>query len=262
MVFFLLQAHQQEEVGITEDDFDMFYNVWEIYDPHASQFIKYDQLSDFVADLEPPLCLEKPNEIKLVSFNLSIMDGDKMHCLDILMALIKNFLSDVEESEELNKLKLQMGERFSELFPSRHKLKVKSTTLQRKKEDVATRTLQRAWKHHKTQKALKNIAQLAVRQNSLRKDSFRSDRDSSPLSGVLEIGRKMSNALTTFFDSSRRSSSVSHVSSRSQSQTPNSSQHMTLMSLSNRTFSKNLQLPEVNTLYGESQSTHSRDFDL
>jgi hypothetical protein len=25
------QAHQQEEIGITEDDFDMFYTVWENY---------------------------------------------------------------------------------------------------------------------------------------------------------------------------------------------------------------------------------------
>ena len=36
------QAHQQEEVGVTEDDFDMFYVTWEKYDPHASQFVKYD----------------------------------------------------------------------------------------------------------------------------------------------------------------------------------------------------------------------------
>ena len=166
-------------MGITEDDFDMFYVVWERYDPHATQFIKYDQISDFVADLEDPLKIEKPNEITLVSFNLPIMEGDKMHCLDILMALVTNVLSDVEETEELKKLKEQMQNKFAAVFPSRENIGVKSTTLQRKKEDVAARTLQRAWRSHKTQKALKNITQMAMRQNSMRKDSASLERNLS-----------------------------------------------------------------------------------
>ena len=34
------------QVGVTEDDFEMFYIFWEQYDPHASQFLKYEQVSE------------------------------------------------------------------------------------------------------------------------------------------------------------------------------------------------------------------------
>jgi hypothetical protein len=102
----------------------MFYVVWERYDPHATQFIKYDQLSDFVADLEDPLRIPKPNEITLVSFNLNIMEGDRLHCLDVLMALVRKHLHHVPESEELATLKEQMQTNFNSQFPSRVKLKV------------------------------------------------------------------------------------------------------------------------------------------
>ncbi|XP_070174402.1 sodium channel protein 1 brain-like isoform X2 [Littorina saxatilis] len=145
------QAHQQEEVGVTEDDFDMFYSVWQRYDPHATQFIPYQMLSDFVADLDAPLGIEKPNEIALVSINLPILQGDRVHCLDILLALVKNVLADIEESEEMSQLKQQINTKFTTRFPSRARMNVISTTMQRKKEDVAARTLQRAWQVFKTQ---------------------------------------------------------------------------------------------------------------
>ncbi|CAG5115374.1 unnamed protein product, partial [Candidula unifasciata] len=154
----------QEEVGITEDDFDMFYTVWEKYDPFATQFIKYDQLADFVGDLEPPLLIPKPNEIALVTFNIPIMEGDKIHCLDILVALVRNVLSDVQESDELTTLKEEMEEKFAHLFPKRYNVTVKSSTMQRKKEDVAARTLQRSWRSFKAQRAMRNITALAVQQ--------------------------------------------------------------------------------------------------
>ena len=151
------QAHQQEEVGVTEDDFEMFYMVWERYDPHASQFIKYEVLSDFVADLDEPLGIPKPNEIALVSFDLPIVKSEKVHCLDILMGLTKYRLGDVEMSSEFQLLRTQMEEKFREAFPTRVKTEVISTTIQRKKEDVAAKTLQRAWRHHVAEKEMRNI---------------------------------------------------------------------------------------------------------
>ncbi|KAL8611742.1 hypothetical protein ACOMHN_065367 [Nucella lapillus] len=248
------QAHQQEEVGITEDDFDMFYVVWERYDPHATQFIKYDQLSDFVADLEDPLKVEKPNEITLVSFNLPIMEGDKLHCLDVLMALVKNHLSDVEETEELKKLREQMQERFAGVFPSREKLGVKTTTLQRKKEDVAARTLQRAWRSHKTQKALKNITQLAMRQNSIRKNSATLEKSRERLSGVRALGHRISHALSNFFGSSRPSSAISHISVHSPPPSPQIRNSTNLQTLTKQgKLSNSLQVPKVTTLYPQGQ---------
>lgn len=156
------QAHEQEEVGITEDDFEMFYVTWERYDPHATQFIKYDHLSDFVGDLEQPLGMPKPNEIALVAFDLPIYQGDRLHCLDILTALVKHVLGGVEETEEFKDLKEQMDEKYKESFPTRVQQTVVSTTMRRKKEDVAAKTLQRAYRQHRAQENIRKITQMAM----------------------------------------------------------------------------------------------------
>lgn len=74
------------------------------FDPHATQFIRFGQLSDFIASLDPPLGIAKPNIVALVSFNLPIARGNKIHCLDILHALVKHVLGHVEETEEFKKV--------------------------------------------------------------------------------------------------------------------------------------------------------------
>ncbi len=159
------QAHEQEEVGITEDDFEMFYVVWERYDPHATQFLKCEHLSELVSDLEEPLGIPKPNEIALVAFDLPIMSGEKMHCLDILVALVKHVLGSVEETDEFLLLKDQIDEKYRRTFPNRVDMVTVSSTMKRKKEDVAARTLQRAWRKHKAQQAIKRITEMAMETN-------------------------------------------------------------------------------------------------
>ncbi|KAI8789145.1 sodium channel protein 1 brain-like isoform X1 [Biomphalaria glabrata] len=190
------QAHEQEELGITEYDFDMFYVTWEKYDPLATQFIRFDQLANFVGELEQPLQLPKPNEIALVSFNIPIMEGEKMHCLDILIALVRNVLNEVEESEELKTLKEQMEAKFAEQFPARVNITVKSSTLQRKKEDVAARTLQRAWRSYKAHKAMRNITALAV-QLKIRKASNAGLRTRSE--AIRSLDAHLNTALSNYF---------------------------------------------------------------
>ena len=49
------QAHEQEEIGITDEDIEMFYAVWQLYDPLATQYIEFEKLPYFVANLGPPL---------------------------------------------------------------------------------------------------------------------------------------------------------------------------------------------------------------
>ncbi|XP_048254003.1 sodium channel protein 1 brain-like isoform X4 [Haliotis rufescens] len=246
------QAHEQEEVGITEDDFDMFYVVWERYDPHATQFIKYEQLTDFVADLEEPFGIAKPNEIALVSFDLPIVEGDKLHCLDILMALVKNVLSDVEETAEFREVRNQMEEKFQTVFPSRVNTVVKSTTMQRKKEEVAARTLQQAWKSFKTHRLLKNITAQAMQQNLSRSSSMDSR---SRANSIMSLGRRLSNALTSFFSSSRPSSAVSRASLKS-------AQNQHFSPIRKKNVSNTLQVPSVNTLYSSSSDLDINHLDL
>ncbi|CAF4807671.1 unnamed protein product [Rotaria socialis] len=86
------QAQEDVQQGLTDDDYDMYYEKWQRLDPSGSQFIRYDQLSEFVDGLEPPLRISKPNHLALVAMDLPICENDRMHCVDILDGLTKYFL--------------------------------------------------------------------------------------------------------------------------------------------------------------------------
>ena len=77
----------------------MVYYIFR-YDPHATQFINFSQLSDFIASLDTPLGIPKPNILALVSFDLPIARGDKIHCLDVLHSLTKYTLGFVDDGDE------------------------------------------------------------------------------------------------------------------------------------------------------------------
>ncbi|XP_037942222.1 sodium channel protein 60E-like [Teleopsis dalmanni] len=142
------QAHQEEEIGIVEDDLEMFYIRWSKYDPHASQFIHFGQLSDFIASLDPPLGIPKPNSVALVSFNLAISKGNRIHCLDILHALVKHVLGHVEETDNFKQLQEQMDVKFKKQFPTRKELEIVSSTRIWKRQEKAAKTIQTAWKDY------------------------------------------------------------------------------------------------------------------
>uniref|UniRef100_A0AAG5D3L0 Sodium channel protein n=1 Tax=Anopheles atroparvus TaxID=41427 RepID=A0AAG5D3L0_ANOAO len=142
------QAHQEEEIGIVEDDLEMFYIRWSKYDPHAGQFIHFNQLSDFIASLDPPLGIAKPNTVALVSFNLPISKGNKIHCLDILHALVKHVLGHVEETDNFKQLQDQMDQKFKKQFPTRKELEIVSSTRIWKRQEKAAKTIQTAWKDY------------------------------------------------------------------------------------------------------------------
>jgi hypothetical protein len=74
----------------------MYYEKWQHLDPSGSQFIRYDQLSDFVDLLEPPLRIPKPNRLLIVALDLPICEHDRMHCVDILDGLTKYFLGTLD----------------------------------------------------------------------------------------------------------------------------------------------------------------------
>ena len=76
-------------------------------------------------------------------------------------------LYSVEESEEFKKLKSQMEEKYQEAFPTRVHHIILSSTMQRKKEDVAAKTLQRSWRKHKTMKSILKITEMALKKERL-----------------------------------------------------------------------------------------------
>jgi hypothetical protein len=134
------QATEDVQQGLTQDDFDMYYEIWELYDEKASQYIQLDKLSEFVDRLEEPLRIPVPNHYKLVMLDIPICEGDKVHCVDILDALTKNFLgTGGDAAGELGDL--QKG-------PERKDYHPVSNTFKRQREYVVARIIQRTWRNY------------------------------------------------------------------------------------------------------------------
>ncbi|XP_071184607.1 sodium channel, voltage gated, type V-like, alpha b isoform X3 [Salvelinus alpinus] len=148
-------ATEESTEPLSEDDFEMFYEVWEKFDPEATQFIEYAKLSDFADTLSEPLRIGKPNKIKLISMDLPMVSGDKIHCLDILFAFTKRVLG---ESGEMDALKQQMEEKFMMANPSKISYEPITTTLRRKQEDVSAAVIQRCYRRHLVRRQMKQAS--------------------------------------------------------------------------------------------------------
>ncbi|XP_015225954.1 PREDICTED: sodium channel protein type 2 subunit alpha-like [Cyprinodon variegatus] len=142
-------ATEESTEPLSEDDFEIFYEVWEKFDPLATQFVKYNMLSDFADALTPPLRIPKPNKFELVSMDLPVVSGDRIHCLDILFAFTKRVLGD---SEDMDSLRAQMEERFMAANPSKVSYEPITTTFRHKQENVSAAVIQRAFRHYTRKK--------------------------------------------------------------------------------------------------------------
>lgn len=138
------QATEDVQEGLTDDDYDMYYEIWQQFDPEGTQYIRYDQLSDFLDVLEPPLQIHKPNKFKIISMDIPICRGDMMFCVDILDALTKDFFARkgnaIEETAELSEVQPRPDEVGYEPV---------SSTLWRQREEYCARLIQHAWRKHK-----------------------------------------------------------------------------------------------------------------
>ncbi|XP_036287792.1 sodium channel protein type 10 subunit alpha isoform X1 [Pipistrellus kuhlii] len=138
-------ATEESTEPLSEDDFDMFYETWEKFDPEATQFITFSALSDFADTLSGPLQIPKPNRSTLIRMDLPLVPGDKIHCLDILFAFTKNVLG---ESGELDSLKANMEDKFMEANPSKASYEPIATTLRWKQEDISATVIQKAYRSY------------------------------------------------------------------------------------------------------------------
>ncbi|XP_072921388.1 sodium channel protein 1 brain-like [Hemitrygon akajei] len=175
------EAQEQELAGVTDEDVDMFYEVWSNYDVKATQFITYDQLSDFLNELKSPLRIPKPNAVKLAALNLPLTDGNKLHCLDVLEALSAVIVGKVTQSEPLKKLSGDVFKMSTKIFPIRSTMETTTTTLMIRKEIKAAMTIQKAFRKFRIHKTIKTKVDRS--HSSLRKSqrSLQSSRPNSPL---------------------------------------------------------------------------------
>ncbi|NXB36860.1 SCN5A protein, partial [Eulacestoma nigropectus] len=153
-------ATEESTEPLGEDDFDTFYEVWEKFDPEATQFITFSALSDFADALSKPLRVPKPNKVELTAMDLPVVSGDKIHCLDILFAFTKRVLGD---SGELDALKVQMEEKFMAANPSKQSYEPISTTLRHRQEEASAMVIQRAYRSHLLLRSLKQASYLYQR---------------------------------------------------------------------------------------------------
>ncbi|XP_049600444.1 sodium channel protein type 4 subunit alpha B [Syngnathus scovelli] len=124
---------------------EMFYDTWERFDPHASGLIHSSQLSDFCDSLKEPLRIAKPNGIKVSNMDLPLVPEDKIHYLDLLLALTAKVQG---MSGERDQLKARMEEKFK----ARHQAI-------NKREDDAAIIIQRAYRKHAAQSPVQTGAQ-------------------------------------------------------------------------------------------------------
>ncbi|ERE71009.1 sodium channel protein type 2 subunit alpha-like isoform 2 [Cricetulus griseus] len=150
-------ATEESAEPLSEDDFEMFYEVWEKFDPDATQFIEFCKLSDFAAALDPPLLIAKPNKVQLIAMDLPMVSGDRIHCLDILFAFTKRVLG---ESGEMDALRIQMEERFMASNPSKVSYEPITTTLKRKQEEVSAIVIQRAYRRYVLKQKVKKVSSI------------------------------------------------------------------------------------------------------
>eukprot|EP00794_Sanderia_malayensis_P020465 gene20465-22481_t len=155
------QAQSQDEAGVTEDDLDAYYSVWEQFDPKATQFIKYYQLSDFLDALDSPLRIPKPNYWFLETNDIAVKDRHRVHCLDVMTPLIKRAIGDVEggESNDFLSVMTKVEDRFRAAFPTRFKETTKITTTERLKiENAAAKRIQKVFRRHLVISQIKQLA--------------------------------------------------------------------------------------------------------
>ncbi|XP_067285334.1 sodium channel protein type 4 subunit alpha A isoform X1 [Pseudorasbora parva] len=175
----------QEESGdpLCEDDFQMFDETWEKFDVDATQFIEYNRLFDFVDALQEPLRIAKPNRLKLITMDLPIVTGDKIHCLDILLAVTREVLGD---TIEMDAMKESIEAKFKMNNPTSASFEPITTTLRRKEEERAAIAVQRTYRRHLLKRAIRHACFM---RRSKRKDRSLDDKEPPETEGL--IARKM-----------------------------------------------------------------------
>ncbi|XP_036726303.1 sodium channel protein type 11 subunit alpha isoform X1 [Balaenoptera musculus] len=138
-------ATEESEDPLSEDDFEIFYEVWEKFDPEATQFIRYSALSDFADALPEPLRVAKPNKYQFLVMDLPMVSGDRLHCLDILFAFTARVLG---ESSGLDSMKAVMEEKFMEANPFKKLYEPIVTTTKRKEEERCAAVIQKAFRKY------------------------------------------------------------------------------------------------------------------
>ncbi|XP_023562395.1 sodium channel protein type 7 subunit alpha isoform X2 [Octodon degus] len=156
---FLNIVSKQKTRSLSDVDFRKFFQVWERFDPDRTQYIDSSKLSDFAAALDPPLFMAKPNKGQLVAMDLPMAVGDRIHCLDILLAFTKRV---VGKDTGMEKILSEVESAFSLSNPFKITYEPITTTLKRKQETVSATIIQRAYKNYRLRQNDKNTSDISM----------------------------------------------------------------------------------------------------
>ncbi|XP_058476873.1 sodium channel protein type 4 subunit alpha A isoform X1 [Solea solea] len=147
----------QEESGdaLCEEDFEMFNETWEKFDLDGTQFIEYSQLSDFCDTLQEPLRVAKPNRLRLIEMDLPLVIGDRIHCLDVLLAVTQMVLGDTVEMAAMRE---SIEAKFILNNPTSDSFAPITTTVRHKEEQSAAVVIQRAYRMHLLKRCVRHAA--------------------------------------------------------------------------------------------------------
>ena len=91
---------QEGGLLITKENLDSYYQKWASFVTDGKQYLQVNQVSDFVALLDEPFKIAKPNEQELVRMGISVRLGYRVQCFDLLRCLVKRLLEKSGESPQ------------------------------------------------------------------------------------------------------------------------------------------------------------------
>ncbi|XP_046710268.1 sodium channel protein type 4 subunit alpha A [Silurus meridionalis] len=180
-------AQEESSDLLCEDDFEMFNETWERFDTEGTQFLDYNHVFDFVDALQAPLRIHKPNKLILINMDLPIVIGDKIHCLDIMLAVTQHVLGDTIEMAAMRE---SMEAKFKMNNPGPKSFEPIITTLRRKEEERAAIVIQNSYRRHLLKRCIHHAS--FIQRSKKRKVRRQEEEEPSEKEGL--IARKM-NAL-------------------------------------------------------------------
>ena len=111
------RAQESSNCIISKDDIDAFYDKWETLVEGGKQYVSAQRLSDLVAGLNEKFRIPKPNVNQLALLEIPIRIGDRIHCFDLLKALVRRLLAQQGESPEtFDRIAVRLEAQFKRSF--------------------------------------------------------------------------------------------------------------------------------------------------
>ncbi|KAJ0016141.1 hypothetical protein NQD34_014431 [Periophthalmus magnuspinnatus] len=147
----------QEESGdaLCEDDFEMFNETWEKFDTEGTQYIEYSQLFVFCDALQEPLKVPLPNRFRLIEIDIPLVTGDRIHCIDVLLAVTQMVLGDTVEMAAMRESILA---KFALSNPKKDSFAPIVTTIRLKEELQSAIMIQKAYLAYLLKRCIRHAA--------------------------------------------------------------------------------------------------------